>query len=109
LTGESRKNVAATSKVLPLQSGRESFVPKAVNCMLLEVCGGRLVFFILITPNAWCLTLAFLGSTGEDLDDAAIVLLDGDIRMKKRIYPRAPGLFSSNLRMKSITENEKKY
>jgi len=77
--------------------------------MLLEVCSGRPVFFILITPNARCLTLAVLGGTGEDLDHTAIVLLDDDIRMKKRIYHRAPGLFHSGLRMKSITENKKKY
>lgn len=77
--------------------------------MLLEVCGGGLVSLVLKTSNTQCLTLALLGSAGKDMDYTAVLLLDSDIRLKKRIYAGAPGLFSGSLRIKSITENKKKH
>jgi hypothetical protein len=83
LTGKSSKNVAATSKVLPLQSSIDGVLPEAANRMLLEVCGGGLVSLVLKTSNMQCLTLALLGSAGKDMDYAAVLLLDGDIRLKK--------------------------
>jgi hypothetical protein len=83
LTSKSSKNAATLSKALPLQSGIDNFHPKAMNHMLLKVGHGGPVCFVLKMSNTLCLTLAFLGSAGKKMGNAAILYLDGNIWSKK--------------------------
>jgi hypothetical protein len=81
--GKGSKNVATRSKLLPLESGIDSFHSKAVYCMLLEVRSGGLVLFVLKMLNTPCLALALLGGASEKMAYTAVVLLNDDIWFEK--------------------------
>ena len=77
--------------------------------MFFEVRSGGLVGLVLISSNTRFLALALLGSAGKEVENTAILPPDGDIQLEERVYCGAPSFLSLGLRMKSLTENEKKY
>jgi len=72
LTGKGSKNVAARSNCLPLESSSDNILSKAAYCMILEVCSGALVSFVLKTLDTLYPALALLGSAGKEVAYMAI-------------------------------------
>ena len=92
LIGESIEDVTTVADTsLPFYSRVDNILPKAADCMVLEVSGQGLVTFVLITPNTLSPTLALLGRTGEEVGHAAIANLDGHFGFEEQIYGGPPG------------------
>ena len=51
----------------------DCILAEAAQCVMPKVGGRRLVTFVLITPNASSLSLAFLGGTGKEVGDTALM------------------------------------
>ncbi len=91
LMRESTEDVATpVCPWLPLHSNIDGILAKAATCVMPEVSSGGLVAFVLITPNASCLSLAFLRCTSEEVGETAIVYLNFHLGFEKRVYMGSP-------------------
>jgi len=61
--------------------------------VLLEVCCGVAVLFVLVATNAAKISLAMAGSAGEEMVESTVVILDCNVALEKKINGRAPGKF----------------
>ena len=68
----------------------DCILAEAAQCVMPKVGGRRLVTFVLITPDALSLSLAFLGGTGKEVGDTALMYLNHHLRLKECVYRRPP-------------------
>src|SRR6266852_4384367 len=78
----------------------DHILTEAAQCVMSKVGGRRPVAFVLITPNALSLSLAFLGRTGKEVEDTALMYLNLHLRLKECVYWRPPSFLGCHCELK---------
>jgi hypothetical protein len=103
LAGKTTENITTPADArLPLYDCVDSIFAPAANCMMPEVCSGRLVGFVLKTSNTSGLTPAFRRRASEEVGDTAIVYLNSYLVLEERIQRGPPSFLGSCCKLKQV-------